>query len=178
MLVQLFLFFLLIGTVSFGGGYAMIPVIEQGVSARGWISTNEFTDIMAIAGMSPGPIATNSATLVGYQLAGVPGGIISSLAMTIPSLVIILLMAICFTKVNEYKLVKQSFYGLRPIVTSLIVYAAWKFAYSNHVIALNVNMEMISLLLICLVSLYFLWRWKAHPLFVLLGAGIAGIFVF
>lgn len=178
MLIQLFLFFLLIGTVSFGGGYAMIPVIEQGVSSRGWLNTSEFTDIMAVAGMSPGPIATNSATLVGYQLAGIPGGIISSLAMTIPSLVIILLMAIFFTKVNEHKLVKAGFYGLRPIVTSLIAYAAIKFAYSNNVISFHINMEMIWLLLICLVSLYFLMRWKAHPLFVILGAGIVGAFIF
>ncbi len=178
MLIQLFLFFLLIGTLSFGGGYAMIPVIEQGASSREWISTSEFTDMMAIAGMSPGPIATNSASLVGYQLAGIPGGIISSLAMTIPSLMIILLMAICFTKINEHKLVKAGFYGLRPIVTSLIVYAALKFAYSNNVISIHVNKEMVLLLLIFLAALYFLMRWKAHPLFVILGAGIVGGFIF
>lgn len=178
MLIQLFFFFIVIGAISFGGGYAMIPVIEHGVTEKGWLSTSEFTEIIAVAGMSPGPIATNSATLVGYQLAGIPGGIISSLAMTIPSYIIILLLAVCFTHVNEYKLVKAGFYGLRPIVTSLIVFAAIKLAISNHVISLTINLEMISLLCICLVSLYFLTRWKAHPLIVIVGAGIVGIIIF
>ena len=178
MLIQLFLFFLLIGAVSFGGGYAIIPIIEHGASTRGWLNTSEFTDLMAVAGMSPGPIATNSATLVGYQLAGIPGGIISSIAMTLPSLVIILAMAMFFRRVNEHKLVKAGFYGLRPIVTSLIAFAAIKFAISNHVLSLDVDLEMVSLLAICVASLYFLSRWKAHPLFVIVGAGIIGIFIF
>lgn len=178
MLFQLFIFFFIIGAVSFGGGYAMIPVIEHDASGNGWLSTGAFTEIMAVAGMSPGPIATNSATLVGYQLAGLPGGIISSLAMTLPSFMIVLLMAVFFTRVYEYKIVKAGFYGLRPIVTSLIAFAAIKFAVSNQVVSLNITVEMVFLFLICLASLYFLVRWKAHPLFVILGAGIVGIFIF
>lgn len=66
MLVELFLLFMMIGTVSFGGGYAMIPVIETEVISRGWLSTAQLTDIIAVAGMSPGPIATNAATFVGF----------------------------------------------------------------------------------------------------------------
>lgn len=83
-------------------------------------------------------------------------------------------MAIFFTRVDEYELVKAGFYGLRPMVTSLIAFATIKFAMSNHVLSLNVDYEMISLLAICAASLYFLSRWKAHPLFVIVGAGIIG----
>jgi len=101
-LVELFKTFFIIGFISFGGGYAMIPVIETEVTAHNWMTTQEFTDIIAIAGMSPGPIATNSAIFVGYQIAGFPGAVVSALGMVLPSLMIILIVAAFFLQ-NEQK---------------------------------------------------------------------------
>ncbi|MBU9712586.1 chromate transporter [Evansella tamaricis] len=178
MLLQLFFVFVMIGAVSFGGGYAMIPVIEAEVTGRGWMTTTEFTDVIAVAGMSPGPIATNSATVVGYHVAGVPGAIVSALAMTLPSLVIILIIASIFVKINQNKLIKSAFYGLRPIVTSLIIYAAIKFAISNGIIGLDFSFEMLKYGGIFLLSLVALLYWKLHPALVIVLSGIIGIIVF
>ncbi len=101
---QLFILFFIIGTVSFGGGYAMLPVIEREVTSKGWITTTEFTDTVALAGMTPGSIASNSATIVGYKVAGIPGAIISSIAMSLPSLILILVIALFFIKCIQINL--------------------------------------------------------------------------
>ncbi|MDQ8737993.1 chromate transporter [Paenibacillus sp. LHD-38] len=86
MLWELFITFLKIGIVSFGGGYAVIPLIQYEVASRGWLESAEYQETISIAGMAPGPIATNSATLVGYKTAGLGGAIMSTLGMVIPSL--------------------------------------------------------------------------------------------
>jgi chromate transporter len=132
--MDLFFTFLLIGSVSFGGGYAMLPVIEhQVVDLHNWMTIKQFTDVIAVAGMSPGPIATNSAIFIGYKLAGLPGALISMAGMILPSLAIILVVAAFFYKVHDHHIVKSAFYGLRPIITGLIFYAALKFAVSNRI---------------------------------------------
>lgn len=96
-LIDLFLTFFKIGLVSFGGGYAMIPVIEaEVVSKHDWMTTQEFTDVIAVASMSPGPIATNSAIFIGYNTAGLPGAIFSTIGSVLPSLIIILIIAMFF----------------------------------------------------------------------------------
>ncbi|WP_102345177.1 chromate transporter [Bacillus sp. Marseille-P3661] len=178
LLLELFVVFTMIGAVSFGGGYAMIPVIEREVTNRGWLTTSEFTDIIAVAGMSPGPIATNSATVVGYHVAGIPGAILSSFAMTLPSLVIILIIAIFFMKFNQHQMVKSAFYGLRPIVTSLILFAAIKFSISNGVVSTTITTEMILLLLVFISALFSLLYLRLHPALVIVLSGVIGVFIF
>lgn len=167
----------MIGFVSFGGGYAMIPVIEREVSQHGWMTTQEFTDVIAVAGMSPGPIATNSAIFVGYQTAGFSGAVVSALGMVIPSLLIILVIATFFFKFNELRLVKAAFYGLRPIITGLIIYAALNFAISNNVIG-EVSFQTISLLIIFGLSFFALMKLRMHPLYVIALAGLFGVVLY
>lgn len=167
----------MIGFVSFGGGYAMIPVIEREVSQHGWMTTQEFTDVIAVAGMSPGPIATNSAIFVGYQTAGFSGAVASALGMVIPSLLIILVIATFFFKFNELRLVKAAFYGLRPIITGLIIYAALNFAISNNVIG-EVSFQTISLLIIFGLSFFALMKLRMHPLYVIALAGLFGVVLY
>lgn len=174
MLWSLFWTFLLIGFISFGGGYAMIPVIEMEVSKHGWLTTQEFTDAIAIAGMSPGPIATNSAIFVGYKADGLAGAIVSTIGMVIPSLLIVLIVAIFFYKAHQHKMVRSSFYGLKPVVTGFIFYAAIRFAVSNHVID-SLTWHTASLLLIFAGSLLALLRFHVHPLMVILVSGLVGI---
>ncbi|QGH35794.1 chromate transporter [Gracilibacillus salitolerans] len=176
-LLDLFWTFLLIGFVSFGGGYAMIPVIELEVSQHGWMTTQEFTDVIAVAGMSPGPIATNSAIFVGYQTAGLSGAIVSALGMVIPSLLIILIIATFFFKFNELHIVKSAFYGLRPIITGLIIYAALNFAITNNVIG-EISWHTFSLLVIFLLSFFALMKLRMHPIFVIALAGVYGIVLY
>ncbi|PMC38057.1 chromate transporter [Bacillus sp. UMB0899] len=177
MLLQLFILFFMIGTVSFGGGYAMLPVIEREVTGKGWITTTDFTDAVALAGMTPGSIASNSATIVGYKVAGIPGAIISSIAMSLPSLILILVIALFFYKLHSNKLVKSAFYGLRPIVTSLIMYAAIKLALSNGVISTSISWDMVSLLFIFGISLISLLYFRVHPVIVILCAGVIGTII-
>ncbi|MFS0615872.1 chromate transporter [Lederbergia ruris] len=178
LLLELFFVFFVIGAVSFGGGYAMIPVIGTEVTNRGWLTTSEFTDIVALAGMTPGSIASNSATAVGYQVSGVSGAIVSSIAITLPSVLIVLIIAIFFYKLNQNKWVQSAFYGLRPIVTSLIIYAAIHFAIANGVVSLQLSWEMISLFLIFLGSLIALSYFKIHPTLVIICAGVIGVMIF
>ena len=90
---QLFYTFFIIGFVSFGGGYAMIPIIETEVMQHGWMTSEQLTNMIAIAGMSPGPIGANIAVLIGYSTAGLPGAIISTLGILLPSLILVLIVA-------------------------------------------------------------------------------------
>lgn len=178
LLFDLFITFLMIGFVSFGGGYAMIPVIGMEVSSHGWMTTQEFTDVIAIAGMSPGPIATNSAIFIGYETAQLPGAIVSALGMVIPSLIIILIIATFFFRFNENRIVKSAFYGLRPIITGLIIYAALQFALSNDVIGGDVSWHMVSLIAIFGLSLFALIKLRMHPIYVIILAGVCGTLLY
>lgn len=175
LLWDLFITFLMIGFISFGGGYAMIPVIELEVTRHGWMTTQDFTDVIAVAGMSPGPIATNSAIFVGYSTAGLSGAIVSTLGMVLPSLSIILIIGTFFAKFSDNKIVKSAFYGLRPIVTGLIIYAAIKFAISNDVVSLTPSWQTGSLLIIFALSLFALLKFKWHPVYIIFLSGLVGI---
>lgn len=167
----------MVGFVSFGGGYAMLPVIETEVTSHGWMTTQEFTDVIAVAGMSPGPIATNSAIFVGYHVASLPGAVVSTIGMVIPSLLLILIISAFFFRINQHTLVKSALYGLRPIITGLIIYAAIKFASSNEMIG-AFSWHTISLFLIFFIALLALVKWKIHPVFVILISGIIGMTIY
>lgn len=176
-LLKLFWTFLLIGSVSFGGGYAMIPIIEIEVAKNSWMTIQEFTDVIAIAGMSPGPIATNSAVFVGYRTAGILGAIFSAVGMVLPSLILVLVISSFFKRINQHKLVKSSFYGLRPVITGLIIYAAITFAISNNLFT-SVSFGSFSSVAIYVFALLFLVYLKMHPLIVILLSGLVGILIF
>src|SRR5690606_2920713 len=129
MLLELFLAFLKIGSVSFGGGYAVIPLIQYEIESRGWLTGNEFQETVALAGMAPGPIATNSATLVGFKTAGMAGAIVTTLGMLLPSLIAVILLALLFSRQSRSRWFRSTLYGLRPVVTGLIAYAAIHFGF-------------------------------------------------
>ena len=93
LLFELFYSFFRIGLFSFGGGYAMIPWIQSEILHHGWLTADQFADIVAVAEMTPGPIAVNSATYVGYMTAGVVGSMVATAGVTLPSLLLILLVA-------------------------------------------------------------------------------------
>lgn len=177
MLLQLFITFLKIGFISFGGGYAMIPVIEREALSHGWMKPEQFLDAVSVAGMAPGPIATNSATLVGYKAAGLPGAALAALGMILPSLIIVIIIAAFFYKIHRHKTVQSSFYGLRPIVTGLIVYAAIHFAQGSGESHTSV-WETVMTGGLVVASVIGLTRLKMHPLAVITLAGLAGIAIF
>ncbi|MDN3017231.1 chromate transporter [Paenibacillus sp. BSR1-1] len=172
---QLFKTFFWIGLVSFGGGYAMIPIINSEVTRYGWIPAKQFTNLIAISGMSPGPIATNSAILVGYSTSGIAGAIISAIAILIPSIILVILIASFFKRMHDNHFVQSLFYGLKPIVTSLIIYASISFALSNDLLTFHISFRMVSLLVIFGLSLFVLIKYRWHPLYVIILSGLVGV---
>ncbi|MEC1156322.1 chromate transporter [Cytobacillus horneckiae] len=177
-LIQLFKTFVIIGFVSFGGGYAIIPIIEAEAIKHEWITAQQFIDIIGISGMSPGPIATNSAILVGHSVSGIIGAVISALGISLPSFILVLIIAAFFQKINHYSITKSIFYGLRPIVTSLIIYAALKFAITNNMISLYFSWHSLSLFIVFSLSLLSLWKLRWHPFLVILLSGFVGITIY
>lgn len=174
LLLKLFFTFFKLGLVSFGGGYAMIPLIEYEIQSHEWLTIYELTDIIAIAGVSPGPIATNVAVIIGYKLAGVTGAVISLLAVSTPSFIIVILIALFFMKIQQHTITQSVFYGLRPVITGLIANAGIKFALFNQIIGFDFHITGILIMLIGLSLLIFT---KLHPVLLILLSGIAGIIV-
>lgn len=121
MLLPLFLTFLKIGAFTFGGGYAMISLLENElISKKGWLSREEFLDMVAISESTPGPVAINSATYIGYRVAGVPGAAASTLAVCIPSFVIIYAISLFFDRFLSLIWVERAFRGIQVCVVYLI----------------------------------------------------------
>jgi len=123
-LISLFLTFLKIGAFTFGGGYAMIPLIQKEISEkRKWISDNDILEVVAIAESTPGPIAINSATFVGYKVCGFFGALLSTVGVVLPSFLIILVIATVLREFQDYKVVRYAFFGIRAGVLALIIKA-------------------------------------------------------
>lgn len=121
MLLKLFFTFTRIGLFTIGGGYAVIPLIERDIVSRNWLSQNEFYELLSITESLPGVFATNIAALVGYKIHGLKGGIIAALGTIIAPFLIIILIAIFFTRFQENIWVEKAFKALRPAVVALIV---------------------------------------------------------
>ena len=125
-LLPLFLTFFKIGAFTFGGGYAMIPLIQrETVEGRKWITDEDVLEIIAIAESTPGPIAINSATFVGSRVAGVPGAACATLGVILPSFVIILIVARLLDAFQHLRVVQYAFFGIRAGVLALILKAFW-----------------------------------------------------
>lgn len=122
--VQLFLTFLKIGTFTFGGGYAMIPLIQkETVENKKWITDDDILNIIAIAESTPGPIAINTATFIGYKTAGIFGALCATLGVVLPSFVIITIIALLLNQFQNYKGVQYAFFGIRAGVLALVIKA-------------------------------------------------------
>lgn len=169
-LIELFFTFVKIGAFSFGGGYAMLPLIEdQIVNIQGWLTIEEFINIVAISQMTPGPIATNSSTFVGYKVAGLPGAIFATLGVTITSFILVSLISKKYSAVKDAPEVKNVFMGLRPAVIGLIISAAISIASSSIVDIRGFLIATMSFLLIA--------KAKIHPIAVICIGGLVGLLV-
>ena len=125
-LLPLFWTFFKIGAFTFGGGYAMIPLIQrEAVENRHWVTDEDILDIITIAESTPGPIAINSATFVGYRAAGVLGSVAGTLGVVLPSFCIILLISYVLREFQDIKAVQYAFAGIRAGVLALIIKALW-----------------------------------------------------
>lgn len=124
--LKLFYAFLKIGAFTFGGGYAMIPIIQKEVvDKQKWVTDDDILEIIAIAESTPGPIAINSATFIGYKTCGVLGSVAATFGVVLPSFVIILAISFLLNEFASLKVVKYAFYGIRAGVLALILKAFW-----------------------------------------------------
>ena len=121
---ELFYTFFLIGLFTFGGGYAMIPMIQEQVVGKGWISSSALTDFIAISEVTPGPFALNISTFVGNVVAGAFGAVCSTLGVILPSLIIIIIIALIMNKFMKNRFVQGALNGVKPIVLALILSTA------------------------------------------------------
>ncbi|MCM1519601.1 MAG: chromate transporter [Lachnoclostridium sp.] len=180
--------YLKIGLFGFGGGYAMLALIEREIVGPGWITSQMFTDIVAISQMTPGPIGINSATYIGYVAPGVNdpslaspawgilGSILCTLAVVLPSFLLVIYTSHLISRHKESAVVKGVFSGLRPVVVGLIASAALllmngeNFGYDFRDIAWGTAL--------CIAAFLMVYKLKWHPILIICLAGVAGLFIY
>lgn len=193
LLIKLFIMFTKLSAFAFGGGYVMIPSLIKASETNGWATASQLTDVIAIAGMSPGPVAINAAVGYGYKVAGFPGAVASLLGIAIPCALIAITVAAFFFKVYNYPKVQAALYGLRPVVTGIILYAAVSLAIKNSIIvaapdklipnginitALGLQLFEAKSMVITALTFGILVRTKVQPLLLILASAVIGVFVF
>ncbi len=165
--------YLKIGLFGFGGGYAMLALIEREVVAPGWITEQMFTDIVAISQMTPGPIGINSATYIGYVVTGsVFGSIVTTLTVTLPSFLLVLYASHYIRRHRESTVIKGIFTGLRPVVIGLIASAALLLMNRQNFPDYTISIA------ICAASFCLVYFTKIHPRFIICLAGLVGLIVY
>lgn len=195
---QLIWAYIKIGIFGFGGGYAMLSLVEKSVVSPGWISETMFTDIVAISQMTPGPIGINSATYIGYvapgsvnpsfasPLWGILGSVLATLAVVIPSFLLVLYASHFIHKHNESGVIKAVFAGLRPVVVGLIASAAIMLMNAANFNPRGETWQLITNIIISLVAFCLVFfpipfkgnKIKLHPIFVIILAGTAGFLIY
>jgi chromate transporter len=177
--LELFWSFFQVGLFSFGGGMAAMPLIQnQVVDIHGWLTLTEFTDLITISEMTPGPIAINSATFVGTRIAGLGGALISTLGCILPSCVLVLLLAWLYNKYSDMVVIKGVLAGLRPTVVALI------FSAGLSILVLSFwgtggftwDVSSIDFIAVALFAAGFfvLRKFKPNPIYVMVGCGVIG----
>ena len=165
-LFEIFATFFRIGLFTFGGGFAMLPLIERAIIERKkWIDHKTFTELLIIAQSSPGPVAINTAVFVGYKRSGTAGAFAAALGTIILSLVIILLIAMFFATIRENSYVDAAFKGMRPAVVALIV---------GPIITLSRSMTWWKIMIAAAVGLS-IWWWGFSPVWVLIAGASVGL---
>lgn len=179
--LQLFISFLQIGMFSFGGGYAAMPLIQgQVVTLHQWLSMEEFTDLITISQMTPGPIAVNSATFVGIKIAGIPGAIVATLGCILPSCMIVTLLAKLYLKYRNMALLQGVLGSLRPAVVAMIASAGISIlinAFWGSTATISFQGTKWSLVVIFGICLLLLQKMKWNPIGVMILAGVMKLVV-
>lgn len=174
--INLFLTMLKIGLFTFGGGYAMIALLEnEFITKRKWVEKDEFLDMVAIAESTPGPIAINAATYIGYKMMGFLGSLTATVAVCIPSFVIIYAISLFFDAFLSLTLVAYAFRGIQVCVIYLILSAGLKML--NHMKKTAFNILILSAVILCMVA-FSMFSVKFSTIFYILISGGIGLFVY
>lgn len=190
--------YLKIGIFGFGGGYAMLSLVEKAVVTPGWISETMFTDIVAISQMTPGPIGINSATYIGFAAPsiaypaltgwwwGILGSVLATLAVTVPSFLLVLYASHFIRRHHESGVIKAIFAGLRPVVVGLIASAAIMLMNAANFNPRNISWQLWTNIAICAIAFCLAYfpipvgkrKVKIHPILIIIMAGIAGLAIY
>ena len=190
--------YLKIGIFGFGGGYAMLSLVEHSVVDPGWITETMFTDIVAISQMTPGPIGINSATYIGYvapahvnpslhsPLWGILGSVLATLAVVLPSFFLVIYSSHFIRRHQESGAIKAVFSGLRPVVVGLIASAAILLMNNANFNPNGISWQLLTNIIICVAAfclVYFKFPWRGrkisiHPILVIILAGLTGYLIY
>lgn len=176
--LQMFLSFLQVGMFSIGGGYAAMPLIQnQVVTSHNWLTMNEFTDLITIAEMTPGPIAVNSATFVGVRIAGIPGALIATFGCILPSCLIVSILAYVYFRYKNMSGLQCVLASLRPAVVALITSAGLSILELVVFQGKSIDLTHINWIgvILFLVAFIVLRKWKCNPILVMCCCGIIGL---
>jgi len=181
-LLHLYYEFFITGLFIFGGGLAAIPFLQQMSERTGWFTIEQLMDMVAVSESTPGPISVNMATYAGYMTAGIPGGIVATLGLITPSIIIAIIVARLLRRFKESELVNSAFYGLRPASLGLIAAAGLivlrlslldevLFRQTGELLDL-IHIEAIAMAVVFFVLIY---KIKAHPIIFLAASAVIGI---
>ena len=185
--IKLFFTFMKIGFVGFGGGMAILPLIYQGVSKFIYISQEDFADLFGISQATPGPIAINAATFVGYKAGGVAGSLTATLGVVIPSFLLVVLTASLLKRHREHPLVEGAFAGIRPITVGMIaagvVYIASGAIFKADISGITGLGEILSAVdpiavILALIAAVLVYTKKLGAIQLIIGMGVLGAFIF
>lgn len=178
----LFLEFFKVGLFALGGGLAALPFLQDLIVKYGWMTAEELLNMIAISESTPGAIGINTATFIGYNTAGIAGGIVATAGLAAPSIIIITIIAHYFQKFNQHPLVQSAFSGIRPAVAGLIASAAFELARGGifNLQQLQLNDSILSVfdyksLLLLIIIFAAVRLFKKHPIIYILSAALIGI---
>lgn len=171
--------FFKIGLFSIGGGMATLPFLMDLTTKYNWYTASDLANMVAISESTPGPVGINMATFAGYSVAGIPGALVATLALTAPALIIIVIIARFLENFSENPTVKAVFYGIRPTVAALIGYAVWELLKIALVSTINGSLHInVTSVVICLGTFLLLQvkkLGKLHPILWILAGAVIGI---
>lgn len=169
--LELFLTFLKMGCITFGGGYAMVPIVERElIKKKGWVAMDEVMDYYTIAQITPGIIAVNLSTFIGYKRKGPLGGILATVGFVLPGVILIITAAFFISSVEEYPVVIHAFTGIRIAVGALILDTVVKMVKGIF--------KDWKALVVYIAAFVLSVVWGVSPMFIVLGAGLLGLFIF
>lgn len=176
--LQLLWVFIKIGVLGFGGGYAMLSLIQhEVVEYYAWMSTTEFADMVAISQMTPGPISINLATYVGYTTGGLGGSLLASFALCLPSVIMVYLIIRLFMSKKNSALMDNTLKGLKPAIAGLIFAAGLSMMNTQNFVEIGRGQNNVSII-ICVLAFVTSYFFKANPILLIVLSGVVGFFVY
>ena len=176
-IITLFLNFCYIGFLSFGGGYAALPLIQQQcVNGNHWLTMTEFSDLLTISQITPGPIAINAATFVGMKVAGIPGAVIASVGFMIPPFIIATILYFVFKKYGQLRIMQDILSALKPAVAGLIAHAALSLVIESFWgTSISLAGTDVFAAVLTLTTFFVVRKWKTGIITTILACGAVGV---